>query len=254
MSDEAALLAAIRANPEEDTPRLMYADWLDEQGGASNEAHAEFIRLQIELAQAEPSRRQPPGQQEKETRARTLFWKHDRVWFPDLFGRKKFFRGVRAGWYDMRRGFLDKLQCDASVILRVGERFTQLAPITEFQMQGVTTDQLEEFMRAPWARGARTVGISGGWGNLEPNYESLAEGQNFVELRDLAILSGWLDAASARRIALAKVFPKLERFSFDPYSDNDAPAALFSGKTFTGLKALELAGGGTQISGHPMPG
>ena len=33
-SDELALLAAICANPSEDTPRLMYADWLDETAGA----------------------------------------------------------------------------------------------------------------------------------------------------------------------------------------------------------------------------
>jgi uncharacterized protein (TIGR02996 family) len=33
-----ALYAAILAHPEEDTPRLMYADWLDEQGGGENAA------------------------------------------------------------------------------------------------------------------------------------------------------------------------------------------------------------------------
>lgn len=48
ISDRDALLAAIRANPEEDTPRLMFADWLDENGDA---ARAEFIRLQCELGQ-----------------------------------------------------------------------------------------------------------------------------------------------------------------------------------------------------------
>ena len=51
LSDRDALLAAIRANPEEDTPRLMFADWLDELGGEANQARAEFIRLQCELAQ-----------------------------------------------------------------------------------------------------------------------------------------------------------------------------------------------------------
>jgi uncharacterized protein (TIGR02996 family) len=29
--DDAALLAAICAEPDDDTPRLAYADWLDEQ-------------------------------------------------------------------------------------------------------------------------------------------------------------------------------------------------------------------------------
>src|SRR5262245_37484275 len=38
---------SILADPENDTPRLVYADWLEEQGEAER---AEFIRVQIELA------------------------------------------------------------------------------------------------------------------------------------------------------------------------------------------------------------
>jgi uncharacterized protein (TIGR02996 family) len=45
MSDEAALLRGIHANPEDDTPRLVFADWLDEHGQPER---AEFIRVQIE--------------------------------------------------------------------------------------------------------------------------------------------------------------------------------------------------------------
>jgi uncharacterized protein (TIGR02996 family) len=50
MSEEDALLAAIAAHPAEDTPRLAYADWLDEHG---RHVRAEFIRIQIEIAQKE---------------------------------------------------------------------------------------------------------------------------------------------------------------------------------------------------------
>lgn len=46
MNDGDALLRAILAHPDEDTPRLMYADWLDENGQPER---AEFIRLQILL-------------------------------------------------------------------------------------------------------------------------------------------------------------------------------------------------------------
>ncbi|MBA4188559.1 MAG: hypothetical protein C0467_11185 [Planctomycetaceae bacterium] len=49
MSDEKALLAAIWAQPHEDTPRLVYADWLQENGGPAQLARAEFIRVQCEL-------------------------------------------------------------------------------------------------------------------------------------------------------------------------------------------------------------
>src|SRR4051812_40296621 len=55
MSDAPTLLAAIRAAPEDDAPRLVYADWLDEHGQPER---AEFIRVQCELARTDdPARR-----------------------------------------------------------------------------------------------------------------------------------------------------------------------------------------------------
>ncbi len=50
MDTSQALLAAIAAEPENDLPRLVYADWLDENGQS---IRAEFIRLQIEIAHKE---------------------------------------------------------------------------------------------------------------------------------------------------------------------------------------------------------
>jgi uncharacterized protein (TIGR02996 family) len=44
VDDGAALLAAVREFPAEDTPRLIYADWLEEQG---QEGHAAMIRRQV---------------------------------------------------------------------------------------------------------------------------------------------------------------------------------------------------------------
>jgi uncharacterized protein (TIGR02996 family) len=52
MTDTAsALLRAIAAHPREDTPRLVYADCLDELGEPAATARAEFIRLQVRAAQ-----------------------------------------------------------------------------------------------------------------------------------------------------------------------------------------------------------
>jgi uncharacterized protein (TIGR02996 family) len=49
MSDEKALLDSIWEHPHADAPRLVYADWLDDRGGASDAARAELIRAHIEL-------------------------------------------------------------------------------------------------------------------------------------------------------------------------------------------------------------
>lgn len=47
MTTEQAFLASIAENVEDDAPRLIYADWLEERG---QHERAEFIRVQCELA------------------------------------------------------------------------------------------------------------------------------------------------------------------------------------------------------------
>jgi uncharacterized protein (TIGR02996 family) len=44
MSDRAALLAAVKAFPENDAPRLIFADWLDENGDERDRDWAALIR------------------------------------------------------------------------------------------------------------------------------------------------------------------------------------------------------------------
>jgi uncharacterized protein (TIGR02996 family) len=51
MSDDAAFLAAIKAAPNDNTARLVYADWLDEH----NRRGGEFLRIECALAVASRS-------------------------------------------------------------------------------------------------------------------------------------------------------------------------------------------------------
>jgi uncharacterized protein (TIGR02996 family) len=54
-----ALLQAAKETPEDDAPRLVLADWLEEHGDEQDAAHAELIRLQCRLARlgaADPQR------------------------------------------------------------------------------------------------------------------------------------------------------------------------------------------------------
>ncbi len=60
-SSEEALLSAVAADFEADLPRLVYADWLEQQGDPQR---AEFIRVQLKLANL--------GNSEKNTQARAL--------------------------------------------------------------------------------------------------------------------------------------------------------------------------------------
>jgi uncharacterized protein (TIGR02996 family) len=53
MSEEAAFLAAITANPEDDTARLVYADWLQER----NDPRAVYLRLEVRRHRMRPRER-----------------------------------------------------------------------------------------------------------------------------------------------------------------------------------------------------
>jgi uncharacterized protein (TIGR02996 family) len=50
MTDEDAFLAAIKASADDDAPRLIYSDWLDERG----DPRGDFIRLHLALRAAAP--------------------------------------------------------------------------------------------------------------------------------------------------------------------------------------------------------
>ena len=65
MSDEGSFLRAILTNPADDLPRLVYADWLDEQQTDEAGRKAEFLRWQVAVSRGEF---QPGGRSRKERR------------------------------------------------------------------------------------------------------------------------------------------------------------------------------------------
>jgi uncharacterized protein (TIGR02996 family) len=81
--NEQALLQAILDVPEDDAPRLVYADWLDEHGGPEERARAEIIRLEVAHARL-PSG--DPRVEEDEERWLDLVENHVRPWMESLGG------------------------------------------------------------------------------------------------------------------------------------------------------------------------
>lgn len=128
-TDQAAFLKAICAEPEDDTPRLVYADWLDEQGDADR---AEFIRVQCELAH-DPGREkacretcQPPDfegcpQRALCRREKELLSEHETEWRGPILGAQRLavdastwvgYRSVLYFWpAEFRRGFVGAITC-----------------------------------------------------------------------------------------------------------------------------------------------
>jgi uncharacterized protein (TIGR02996 family) len=102
MNDRDALLHAIAEHPEEDVPRLMYADWLEENGEPQR---ADFVRNQVELARLAPA--DPTGYPLVRKNVRYLnefvpLWKSQ---LPQLPG---------VTWGDFNRGLIEEVQVDTN--------------------------------------------------------------------------------------------------------------------------------------------
>lgn len=102
-----ALLAEIYARPDDDEPRLVYADRLM----AANDPRGEFIALQLARG----------GDQAPSPREAELLKKHGKVWLGDLAPVLSFGKGYSQTAF--RRGFV----ADADVILSVGRKLRPLA-------------------------------------------------------------------------------------------------------------------------------
>jgi uncharacterized protein (TIGR02996 family) len=94
MDERRALMAAIIANPDDDMPRLAFADWLQEHGDKHDRARAAFIRLQVEAERLPECDR---SREKMATQAERLRKRHAKHWVGPLARLKKeplFHRGL----------------------------------------------------------------------------------------------------------------------------------------------------------------
>jgi uncharacterized protein (TIGR02996 family) len=123
MIEREALLRAICENPDDDTPRLVFADWLDESGEPER---AEFIRVQI---RTESAARHSREWVRLTDHARQLSEKA--CWSPKP-------GPCECGqWEDYRRGFVDGLWVERlEPFLAQPAAYFEQAPIRELAVGG----------------------------------------------------------------------------------------------------------------------
>lgn len=95
MSKESGFIEAIVSEPDEDSHRLIYADWLDENG---NPERAELIRVQCELATLEED---SMHRRQLAFRSRELLDQHQEEWIGPI--REKLLE------WQFHRGFIEKV-------------------------------------------------------------------------------------------------------------------------------------------------
>jgi uncharacterized protein (TIGR02996 family) len=162
MSEQQALLRAVIDRPQEDAPRLVYADWLEEYGRTeADRARAAFIRLQVEAARLDeydPRRLDLEGQAEALLNAQREHGE-PRAWLAGLEGL-----GVNHHYTSFERGFPAVATVKPDELLDRGDQLWAVTPIRRLSLwegwqPGENRDA--ELTRCPHLARVRSLNLTG---------------------------------------------------------------------------------------------
>ncbi len=273
MTHDEAFLQAIRDEPDDDAPRLVYADWLEDHG---QEARAEFIRVQCERARPDT---EPGRAAELEMRAWRLLVENWKAWvgpLRELVGPDGSRRGETwlmggphaEALFKFRRGFVESLALGADVFVRLGGELARLMPLRHLllwragayapdlaaspHLEGVSRLDFSDYFIAPLdAAGARALASSPYLGRLralhlydnnlgDAGLRALAEAPWLAGLRLLNVMENGLSAAGVRALVASPHFRLEElRLGSNPLGGPGA-AALAGAPASRCLRALDL--------------
>ena len=166
MTLDPALLAAVAAAPDDDLPRLVAADWLDDHGHPD---HAEFIRAQVRLATTDPW--EPFAVLCRHRRTDWLRGDRWRDTLPRVDGSGIEWQPDRA----FRRGFGWALIVrDVRWLLAEAPRLFAEAPVGELHLPTATLDEWRAFAKADWLPRVKAVHFYGTTTPVEPVRELIA--------------------------------------------------------------------------------
>jgi uncharacterized protein (TIGR02996 family) len=198
-SDGDALFRAICEQPWEDTPRLVYADWLEEHGDA---LRAEFIRVQVELARETDK----PRIVKLSERADQLHAESAGRWTRGSPTQP----GVRIG-YELHRGFYHEVAFDGpDAFARFADEVFAWAPIEAVSLRREAGGALRKVLTSRYAERLARLSLSlriGDRGCL-----AIAACAKFARLEELNVPAAGVTDAGALAIANSPHLPALVSF------------------------------------------
>jgi uncharacterized protein (TIGR02996 family) len=227
MGTDEPFLRRIRAFPDDDGPRLIYADWLDERGGPAAD-RAAFIRVQLALAGLPAA---DPRRPDLLAAERALLGRYGAEWAAP-------FRGLATG-LEFRRGFADEVRVPARVFVREAARLFAAGPIRHLHLLDLGGSLPAAFASPYLARlAALTVYAQHAGESLG---RTVGRCPHLGGLRALYLGRNRLRDAGAAALAGSPGLPNLEALDL---SENDLTGE--AGRTLAGsprpnLRALELA-------------
>ncbi|MBA4186484.1 MAG: hypothetical protein C0467_00555 [Planctomycetaceae bacterium] len=220
------LLAAVCADPDDNTARLAYADFLE---GHGEPERAEFIRLQIELAQLPAWDRKAKLLRFRE---RLLLVRHGEDWrkeLPELGG---------VEWGKFERGFVAEVILESlKVATKRFDVILAASPVTGIQvnsLDGITAKPPEPHR---WLRSLRL----GGPACAVPGFIAQIVNSHWVATLTRFEVSGTVLATDLAVIAGANRLSQLQELHLTQGSSSDAGiAAVAKSENLANLRVLKL--------------
>jgi uncharacterized protein (TIGR02996 family) len=249
MSDQLALLAAIRDNPEDDTIRLVYADWLEEYGQANR---AEFIPVQIELTRLPQWWCSPDlhtRRQELYLHERELIQAHGRAWVDGVRVQELL---ISPCTVTFRRGFPEQGYFDIGYLRASAAGVLTHPLLRDLCITGIDDNTLAELLTFPWLAELRGLAPCRGnaWYDLPAqDWNRLADCPHLSRLESLSLGGlGVLNREGAARVANNLALEGVRKLGFMEQPGARAVSALLGGCAFRSLTKLEV-----NDYGYPTP-
>jgi uncharacterized protein (TIGR02996 family) len=231
------LLRDVLEHPGDDTPRLVYADWLEEHGDEGGKVRAELIRVQCELE------RLPAGDSRRGAlarRSRTLLAAHAKRWSRPL---------AQAGLgtkFVFRRGFVGEVTMSATAFVRNATELFALAPV-QFAHFPDASNEVNGLAGSPHL--ARLTGVDlrrmcvcGGC-PIERELRKLFRSPHAANLTELILAEDRIDDAGAAALAASPTLRRLGTLDLSGNRIGPAGVRALAGATWlANLRGLDLSG------------
>lgn len=224
-----AYLDSVCAQPDDDAPRLAYADGLDGQG---DHARAEFIRVQCQLARLDPGDPDRPPLAEAE---RALLRLHEAEWRAGLPAL------ADIVWGRFARGFVAAVQAATiPVILRRADQIFALQPVQELRL--LAARDADRLFLDPVAARLRTLDLTAA-GVSDRVVVRLTVSPFLQRLAGLDLSGNRIRGLALNLLASAPQLPGLRRLALRGcgITAADLRRLLKEPVVLPGLRALDLA-------------
>lgn len=210
MTHADAFLHDILAHPDDDAPRLIFADWLEEQGDANSIARAEFIRIQCALAAGHLPRQR---QSELERRWQQILEEFGEEWSRPV---RRLLRGCA-----FHRGFIDEVWVRSDKFVGYANRLFRRAPIQHLHLvprlvsHTISSDsrfRMSTFVDCIHLQLLRSLHLS--YNRLDSNdVRALVVSNNLTRLTSLDLSSNRIGDSGIRALASSPLLARLEHLN-----------------------------------------